>query len=149
MAKVYLIIYDFCKYNCLFHFLGIGMYHTTVQINNSEISFGSTYNLDTGVYTEIVSSEDLHGSSSRVLRNLSLVNHREDDTEGKEQEEDEAARNFNQENYYFREKIYLGETELSEEEIQSKLDDLKQEYLGITYDIFSKNCNNFSQDLCL
>jgi len=47
----------------------------------------------------------------------------------------------------FRESICLGTTHLGVEEILDAIEELKIEYIGCSYNIFTKNCNHFSNDL--
>jgi len=48
----------------------------------------------------------------------------------------------------FRASVYLGTTKLSIDEILDAIEELKIEYAGCTYNLFNKNCNHFSNDLC-
>lgn len=49
----------------------------------------------------------------------------------------------------FRHSVFLGETSLSEMEIQDVIEDLKHEFPGNSYDLFKNNCNHFSNALSL
>ncbi len=49
----------------------------------------------------------------------------------------------------FRQSISLGTTLLSIEEILDAIEELKVEYIGCSYNLFTKNCNHFTNDLCL
>ena len=48
----------------------------------------------------------------------------------------------------FKYSIYLGTSKLSIDEVLTAIEELKIEYAGFTYDIFNKNCNHFSDELC-
>jgi len=48
----------------------------------------------------------------------------------------------------FRQSISLGTTLLSIEEILDAIEELKIEYIGCSYNLFTKNCNHFTNDLC-
>jgi len=48
----------------------------------------------------------------------------------------------------FRESIELGETNLNSREIQALADSLAPKYFGNTYNLFTKNCNHFSDEFC-
>jgi len=48
--KVFLNIYHITKLNYLLQFLGIGLYHTSLEINEKEYSYGSTDNETLGIY---------------------------------------------------------------------------------------------------
>ena len=107
--KIYLNIYDIHPLNYYLHPLGIGAYHTGVQLFDVEFAFGAHESSSTGVY--------------------------ESDPKLSIQAK-------------FRESIYLGITTLSVDEILDAIEELKIEYVGCTYNLFNKNCNHFSNDLC-
>ncbi|KAI8983003.1 PPPDE putative peptidase domain-containing protein [Pilobolus umbonatus] len=48
----------------------------------------------------------------------------------------------------FKQSVDMGYTDLNEEEIDSVLKDISKEYIGTTYNLLSRNCNHFSDDLC-
>ena len=48
----------------------------------------------------------------------------------------------------FRESIYLGVITLGIEKILDAIEELKLEYAGCAYNLFNKNCNHFSNDIC-
>jgi len=52
-------------------------------------------------------------------------------------------------NAKFKECIEMGETELSTREIQAIIDGLRSEFLGNSYHILNRNCNHFSNELCM
>lgn len=43
----------------------------------------------------------------------------------------------------------MGETKLTYNQIKSVLDELKSQFIGRSYDLFSKNCNHFSNEVCI
>ena len=47
--QVYLNIYDISRCNSVLHWLGIGIYHTSVQILDIELKYGASYDYTTGV----------------------------------------------------------------------------------------------------
>jgi len=49
----------------------------------------------------------------------------------------------------FRESICLGETTLSEKEIERVIEELSNDYPGNGYHPLTKNCNTFANELCL
>jgi len=49
----------------------------------------------------------------------------------------------------FRESLDMGETSYSEQDVQSIVDSLAVKFPGNSYNLFSKNCNSFSDELCL
>ena len=48
----------------------------------------------------------------------------------------------------FRESICFGTTHLSIEEVLDAIEELKADYIGCSYNVYTKNCNHFSEDLC-
>jgi len=49
----------------------------------------------------------------------------------------------------FRESVFLGETTCSQNQIDQFIIELSAEFIGNTYHPFTKNCNSFSNALCL
>lgn len=50
--------------------------------------------------------------------------------------------------YTYREKIVLGQTNLSIFKVNQILRELSREWPGFTYDLLSRNCNHFCDELC-
>ncbi|XP_057546615.1 uncharacterized protein LOC130825416 [Amaranthus tricolor] len=50
--------------------------------------------------------------------------------------------------YTYREKIVLGQTNLSIFKVNQILRELSREWPGISYDLLSRNCNHFCDELC-
>ena len=94
----------------LLHTLGVGLYHSGVEVNDAEWSFGAC-DSGTGVFH----------STPRVALGTSV----------------------------FRETIEIGSTSLSRTEIIDVIGELSAAYAGNTYDITTKNCNTFTNALCL
>jgi deubiquitinase DESI2 len=92
------------------HALGVGLYHTAVELNDAEWSFGACES-GTGVFS----------STPRVPLMNSV----------------------------YRETVDIGVTTLSQKEIQNVIAELSAAYLGSSYDITTKNCNTFTNALCL
>lgn len=51
--------------------------------------------------------------------------------------------------FAFRKSILVGRTDLGPEEVQDLMEELAGRYTGNTYNLISKNCNHFCNDLCL
>ncbi|KAH7366208.1 hypothetical protein KP509_18G067800 [Ceratopteris richardii] len=51
--------------------------------------------------------------------------------------------------FLFRRSILLGTTDLSPMEIYDVMEDLASQYTGDAYNLLTKNCNHFSNDLCM
>lgn len=50
--------------------------------------------------------------------------------------------------YTYREKIVLGTTDLSKSKVNQTLRELSREWPGSSYDLLSRNCNHFCDELC-
>jgi hypothetical protein len=50
--------------------------------------------------------------------------------------------------YTYRERIVLGETECSVAQMNRILRELSREWPGHSYDLLSRNCNHFCDELC-
>ncbi|KAK9665437.1 hypothetical protein RND81_14G112300 [Saponaria officinalis] len=50
--------------------------------------------------------------------------------------------------YTYREKIVLGQTNLSISKVNQTLRELSKEWPGVSYDLLSRNCNHFCDELC-
>jgi hypothetical protein len=50
--------------------------------------------------------------------------------------------------YTYRERIVLGETECSVAQVNRILRELSREWPGHSYDLLSRNCNHFCDELC-
>lgn len=48
----------------------------------------------------------------------------------------------------FREMLYMGSTTFSPKQVEAIIADMRQEWTGPTYDMFTKNCHKFSQAFC-
>jgi len=51
-------------------------------------------------------------------------------------------------NALFRQTVHMGSTRCSRKEVFRILDDLSAKWKGTDYEIFSRNCNTFADDLC-
>jgi len=107
--KIILNVYDLLEANKWGYPVGIGAFHSGVQVGTLEYSFGGHEYDFSGIFT---------------------VEPRE--TPG----------------VIFREAIELGETDLNAREVQALADSLAPKYIGSTYNLFTKNCNHFSDEFC-
>lgn len=51
--------------------------------------------------------------------------------------------------FAFRKSILIGRTDLAPSEVRELMDELAHRYSGDTYNLISKNCNHFCDDVCL
>lgn len=59
--SIYLKIYNITKFNRITQLFGFGIYHTTLEIQNFEYSFGSTEDNSSGIYMCPI-NEDSNGN---------------------------------------------------------------------------------------
>lgn len=50
--------------------------------------------------------------------------------------------------FIFRRAIHLGSTDMSRSEFRSFMEHLSSDYHGDTYNLISKNCNHFTDEVC-
>jgi hypothetical protein len=48
----------------------------------------------------------------------------------------------------FRETIYMGDTDLTQDEVHALVQSMGAEYKGNKYHLLQRNCNHFATDLC-
>lgn len=53
------------------------------------------------------------------------------------------------EGFTFRKSILIGRTEMDLTEVRAKMDELAEKYRGNAYNLITKNCNHFCNDVCL
>ncbi|KAK1377153.1 PPPDE domain-containing protein [Heracleum sosnowskyi] len=51
--------------------------------------------------------------------------------------------------FSFRKSVLLGSTDLSYAELRLFMEDMSEKYLGNTYNFISKNCNHFTDEVCV
>lgn len=51
--------------------------------------------------------------------------------------------------FKLRQTVFMGNSTIDEDEISEILSDLMIDYIGKSYDIFKRNCNHFTNELCL
>ncbi|KAK8789319.1 hypothetical protein WA588_001204, partial [Blastocystis sp. NMH] len=105
-SDVYVNVYDLVDWNSYLYNIGLGLFHSGVEINGAEYSFGEETGITKGIPKEVM------GAS-------------------------------------FRESIFMGKTFLTDDEIDRRIDTLRKSYRGDQYHMVLKNCNNFSNDLCM
>lgn len=109
-VPVYLNVYDLTPINGYAYWLGLGVYHSGVQVHGVEYAFGAHDHATTGVF----------------------------------EVEPKLCPGFT-----FRKSILIGRTDLGDKEVQALMEKLSKEYLGNTYNLISKNCNHFCNDLSI
>jgi len=106
-TPVWLNIYHLSFLNYILQFIGLGIYHTGIEINSLEYSFGATEEDVAGFFI------NNKGETSKILK--------------------------------LKERIYMGNTIYSKNNIERLLALESPYWMGRTYDPFLKNCNNFTK----
>ena len=106
-TPVWLNIYHLSFLNYILQFIGLGIYHTGIEINSLEYSFGATEEDVAGFFI------NNKGETSEILK--------------------------------LKERIYMGNTIYSKNNIERLLALESPYWMGRTYDPFLKNCNNFTK----
>ncbi|KAI4380986.1 hypothetical protein MLD38_007106 [Melastoma candidum] len=109
-VPVYLNVYDLTHINGYAYWLGLGIYHSGVQVHGVEYGFGAHDHATTGIFE--VEPRSCPGFS-------------------------------------FRKSILIGTTDLGPREVRAFMEKLAKEYSGNTYNLITKNCNHFCNDVCL
>ncbi|KVH98061.1 deSI-like protein At4g17486 [Cynara cardunculus var. scolymus] len=109
-VPVYLNVYDLTSMNGYAYWLGLGVYHSGVQVHGVEYAFGSHEQATTGIF---------EGEPRQC------------------------------EGFTFRKQILIGWTEMSLREVRGFMEELAQDYKGISYNLITRNCNHFCNDVCL
>ncbi|KAK1436784.1 hypothetical protein QVD17_02566 [Tagetes erecta] len=53
------------------------------------------------------------------------------------------------EGFTFRKQILIGFTELNRKEVKGVMEELAHDYKGISYNLITRNCNHFCNDVCI
>lgn len=104
--SVFLNVYYKSRVSVLLQYIGLGIFHTAVEINDNEYSFGYT---NEG-YCGIVVNTPGQSEWTNV-----------------------------------KEKIYIGKTLYSQENINELIMNISDTFKGDTYNCFNKNCNDFAK----
>ncbi|KAL2554882.1 PPPDE putative thiol peptidase family protein [Forsythia ovata] len=109
-VPVYLNVYDLTSINGYAYWLGLGAYHSGVQVHGVEYAFGGHEYSTTGIF---------EGEPKQC------------------------------EGFTFRKSILMGCTDMSHGEVRRVMEDLAQKYRGNAYNLITKNCNHFCNDVCI
>ncbi|KAG1048204.1 hypothetical protein G6F43_009386 [Rhizopus delemar] len=112
--KITLNVYDILQPGFLTnvgYVLGIGVYHTGVEIGKKEYCFGGhNYENHTGVFV--------------------------------------VQPKIGPHDVPYKQSIHMGYSKLSQKEIEKVISELSDEYMGTSYNLLTRNCNHFSDNLC-
>ncbi|KAL3838567.1 hypothetical protein ACJIZ3_023158 [Penstemon smallii] len=109
-VPVYLSVYDLTPINGYAYWLGLGIYHSGVQVHGVEYAFGAHEHSTTGIFE--VEPKQCPG-------------------------------------FTFRRSILIGRTDLGPKEVRAFMEKLSEDYSGNSYNLITKNCNHFCNDVCL
>ncbi|KAL8245043.1 hypothetical protein R6Q59_011301 [Mikania micrantha] len=109
-VPVYLNVYDLTPINGYAYWVGLGVYHSGVQVHGVEYAFGAHEHSTTGIFE--VEPRKCPG-------------------------------------FTFRKSILIGRTDFGLREVRSFIEKLATEYTGNSYNLITRNCNHFCNDLCL
>ncbi|KAL8054535.1 hypothetical protein ABFX02_05G142400 [Erythranthe guttata] len=109
-VPVYLNVYDLTPINGYAYWLGLGIYHSGVQVHGIEYAFGAHEHSATGIFE--VEPKHCPG-------------------------------------FTFRKSILIGRSDLGLNEVSEFMEKLAEEYSGNTYNLITRNCNHFCNDVCL
>lgn len=109
-VPVYLNVYDLTPINGYAYWLGLGIFHSGVQVHGVEYAFGAHEHSSTGIFE--VEPKHCPG-------------------------------------FTFRRSILIARTDFGPKEVRALMEKLGEEYPGNAYNLISKNCNHFCNDVCL
>lgn len=109
-VPVYLNVYDLTPINGYAYWLGLGIYHSGVQVHGVEYAFGAHEHSTTGIFE--VEPKHCPG-------------------------------------FTFRKSILIARSDLGPKEVRALMEKLAEEYPGNSYNLISRNCNHFCNDVCL
>ncbi|GMH26655.1 hypothetical protein Nepgr_028498 [Nepenthes gracilis] len=109
-SLLYLNVYDLTPLNGYLYWLGLGIFHSGIQVHGMEYSYGAHEYSSSGIFQ--VEPRNCPG-------------------------------------FIFRRSILLGSTDISLTEFQSFMEQLAAKYNGDTYHLISKNCNHFTDEVCM
>lgn len=111
-APVYVHIYDLFWTNNYTYNLGLGFYHSGIEVYGKEFGYGGHPFAFSGLFEKIPKDIDELGP-----------------------------------NFRYKETLLLGYTDFTESDVDDMMGSLSQEWHGNTYNLVTKNCNHFSDNL--
>jgi deubiquitinase DESI2 len=111
-VEIRLNVYDMMSQNRYWHWAGVGVYHSGVEVLGKEYAYGYCPSERTGVFVTTTPKRPPYGT-------------------------------------VFRESIRIATITKSETEIERIIDRISAEFTGNSYDLFTRNCNHFSNEFCM
>ncbi|XP_074357357.1 deSI-like protein At4g17486 isoform X1 [Apium graveolens] len=109
-APLYLNVYDLTPINNYLYWVGLGIFHSGIEVHGLEYGFGAHEYSSSGVFE--VEPKSCPG-------------------------------------FIFRRSVLLGSTDMSHSEFRSFMENLSGKFHGDTYHLIAKNCNHFTNEVCL
>eukprot|EP00250_Pteridium_aquilinum_P017459 c23637_g2_i1 orf=95-760(+) len=109
-APIYLNVYDVTELNSYLYWLGLGIFHSGIEVHGVEYAFGAHDYSSSGVFE--VEPRNCPGFS-------------------------------------FRRTITVGTTDKDPLQIREFIEQLSLDYAGDSYHLIAKNCNHFTNDVCM
>ncbi|MCO5553327.1 hypothetical protein L7F22_006848 [Adiantum nelumboides] len=109
-TPIYLNVYDVTHLNRYLYWLGLGIFHSGIEVHGVEYAFGAHDYSSSGVFE--VEPRNCPG-------------------------------------FVFRRAITIGTTDKDSVEVQEFMEQLSLHYAGDSYNLISKNCNHFTNDVCM
>ncbi|WOG86319.1 hypothetical protein DCAR_0205521 [Daucus carota subsp. sativus] len=109
-APLYLNVYDLTPINNYLYWVGLGIFHSGIEVHGLEYGFGAHEYSSSGVFE--VEPKSCPG-------------------------------------FIFRRSVLLGTTDMSHSEFRSFMENLSGKFHGDTYHLIAKNCNHFTNEVCL
>ncbi|KAK9072849.1 hypothetical protein SSX86_009284 [Deinandra increscens subsp. villosa] len=109
-VPVYLNVYDLTPINGYAYWVGLGVYHSGVQVHGVEYAFGAHEHSTTGIFE--VEPRKCPG-------------------------------------FTFRKSILIGRTDYGQRDVGSFIEKLATEFTGNSYNLITRNCNHFCNDMCI
>ncbi|CAN8315054.1 unnamed protein product [Cochlearia groenlandica] len=109
-VPVYLNVYDLTPLNAYGYWLGLGVFHSGLEVHGVEYAFGAHESSNTGIFE--VEPKKCPG-------------------------------------FTFRKSILVGKTDTTAKEVRVFMEKLADEYQGKKYNLITRNCNHFCNEVCL
>lgn len=109
-SPIYLNVYDLTDLNNYLYWVGLGIFHSGIEVHGVEYAFGAHDYPTSGVFE--VEPRNCPG-------------------------------------FAFRRSIVLGSTDKDPSEFREFIHQISQDYPGDSYHLIAKNCNHFTNDLCM
>lgn len=110
VTPIYLNVYDVTHLNSYLYWLGLGIFHSGVEVHGVEYAFGAHDYPTSGVFE--VEPRNCPG-------------------------------------FVYRRTIMIGTTDKDPLQVREFMEELSLQYAGDSYHLIGKNCNHFTNDVCL